>query len=166
MHSSLKCQPTRTATLVGYDVNTTQSGKLPICSGYLKARCNLGMPVLLLFHEAPHNENSPTSIMSEHQSREHGFVIDSVSTKHKKSIDGTMGTQRVHLTDKIWIPLMDRGGIMAMETLPISEKDLNEIDPIYDVFEMTSAERWIPHRFRINGTLTHKVKEAPLTYPE
>ena len=52
---------------------------------------------------------------------------------------------------------------MAIELLPVTEKDINEIDQNLDVFQLTSAEKWIPRRFRVNG-VTSKQKTNPLVY--
>ena len=40
---------------------------------------------------------------------------------------------------------------MGFEILPIEPGEINMVDPIYDVFEITGAQKWIPARFRTSG---------------
>ena len=37
---------------------------------------------------------------------------------------------------------------MGFEILPVEEGDIDEMHPKYDVFELTSAQKWVPARFR------------------
>ena len=140
----------RYAHLIGYDPTTTRSGRIPICSLYIKAKAHNGIPVLLLLHEAPCNITSPVTLISEYQVREYGLVIDSVASKHKIG-ETTFGTQRFQVNDAVHIPFEDRGGLMGFEILPYEEGD----DRIYDIIPITQSTKWIPGRFR-------KPKEDPL----
>ena len=36
---------------------------------------------------------------------------------------------------------------MGFEILPVEEGDIDEMRPKYDVFELTSAQKWVPARF-------------------
>ena len=65
-----------------------------------------------------------------------------MASKHKTSLN-TYGTQRIVLCDDIFLPFVDRGGLMGFEILPVEEGDIDEMHPKYDVFELTSAQRWI-----------------------
>ena len=89
-------------------------------------------------------------MLSEYQIRENGYIVDSVATKHKTSID-TVETQRIVLNDVIHLPFEDRGGLMGFEILPIENGDIDEVDPKYDIFELTNSQKWIPARFRTNN---------------
>ena len=98
----------RHAYLVGYDPNTTRSSKIPIVSGYLKVMSQVNVPIILLIHEAPYNATSPITLISEYQARDHGTIIDSVSSRHK-TIHGTYGTQRMMVSPDVYVPFVDRG---------------------------------------------------------
>ena len=45
---------------------------------------------------------------------------------------------------------------MGFEILPVEEGDIDEMHPKYDVFELTSAQRWIPARFRTSPAIDEK----------
>ena len=124
-----------------YDPQSTRSKRIPIVTAYLKTiEPNSGFPVLLKINEAPFHSNNPITLISEYQVREHGYVIDSVATKHKKG-DNAWGTQRLELSKDIHIPFVDRGGIMGFEILPITKDDFDENgEPLYDVFELTGLK--------------------------
>ena len=55
---------------------------------------------------------------------------------------------KVELNSDVHIPFVDRGALMGFELLPISWDDIDEVDPKFDMFEITSPERWIPMRYR------------------
>ena len=134
--------------MTGCDPNTTKSGRIPIGTGYIKTKAENGVPILIKINEAPINSQSKVTLLAEHQIRCHGFIVDSVATKHKINSKGDRVTQRLTLNEDVWIPFVDRGGIMGFEMLPIEEGDLDEVDPPFDVFELTSDKRWIPARHR------------------
>ena len=144
----------RYAHLIGYDPATTKSHRIPIVTAYLKVRAHNGIPVLLKINEAAYNADSPITLLSEYQIREHGYIVDSVATKHKTSLN-TYGTQRIVLNDVLHLPFEDRGGLMGLEILPIEDGDIDEVDPKYDIFELTDSKKWIPARFRINTASTN-----------
>ena len=56
-------------------------------TAYLKVKAHNGVPVLLKINEAGYNAGSPITLLSEYQVREHGYIVDSVATKHKTSLD-------------------------------------------------------------------------------
>ena len=136
----------RFARLVGYDPKTTKSNRIPIVTGYIKAKAQNGIPVLLKINEAPYNKDSPITLLSEYQIRENKYVIDSVAKKHRTAHG--YGTQRFQLNDCVNIPFEDRGGIMGFEILPIEEGEIDEIDNKLDIFEITSDAPWNPTKFR------------------
>ena len=72
-----------------------------------------------------------TTIISEHQVREHGLVIDSVAKKHMLTAT-QHGAQSFHLNEDVHVPFVDKGGSMGMEILDISEDDTDEHDPKLD----------------------------------
>ena len=63
-----------------------------------------------------------------------------MASKHKTSLN-SYGTQRIVLCDDMYLPLVDRGGLMGFEILPVEEGDIDEMHPKYDVFELTSAQK-------------------------
>ena len=73
----------RYANLVGYDPESTRKDRVPIVTALLKARSSSRdkTPVLLKVHEAPYNKNSPITLLSEYQARDHGLIIDSIAKK-------------------------------------------------------------------------------------
>ena len=93
-----------------------------------------------------YNVDSPTTLLSEYQIRENGFICNSVAKKHKASQDSN-GKQRLELSEHVNIPFVDRGGLMAFEILLIEGGDIDKIDPVIDIFEITNSAKWIPARF-------------------
>ena len=132
----------RFAYLVGYDPSTTRSAKIPIVSGYIKVMSQVDIPIVLKINEAPYNAHSPITLLSEYQARDYGTIIDSVSSRHK-TIHGTYGTQRMLVSRDVYVPFVDRGGLMGFEVLPWKEGD----EEIYDVFTITSDNKWTPRRY-------------------
>ena len=145
----------RSAVLVGYNPDSTRSGKVPIITGYLKVMSQVGIPVILCVHEAPYLQDSEVTLISEYQSREHGIAIDSVSQRHK-TVDGTYGTQRMVLSELIHVPFVDRGGLLGFEILPWKDGD----DTLYDIFDITRDEPWKPRRFRDVDETAHVLTTA------
>ena len=140
-HAKVLSHTGRYASLVGYDPNTTKTDKVPIVTALIKAKSSsIGEhPVLLKVHEARYNPQSPTTLLSEYQMREHGIIIDSVAKKHK-SVDGQQGTQCFQLNQSSYINFEDRGGLMSFEILPIEEGD----EKRYDIITITSPIIWMP----------------------
>jgi hypothetical protein len=132
----------RHAYLIGYDPATTKSAKIPIVSGYIKVMSQVHIPIVLQINEAPYNANSPVTLLSEYQARDHGTIIDSVSRRHK-TISGSYGTQRMMVSPHVYVPFVDRGGLMGFEILPWKEGD----EERYEVFEITSDAKWTPRRY-------------------
>ena len=140
----------RYATLVGYDPRSTRSKRIPIVSAYLKVMTPFeNIPVFLKINEAPFYENNPITLISEYQVRDFGLECDSVATKHIKHGD-IMGTQRLTLSEDLYIPFEDRGGIMGFQVLPITDDDFDELgEPLFEVHEITQgAVAWKPGRYR------------------
>jgi hypothetical protein len=135
----------RFASLIGYDPATTKSASVPIVTALLKVRTSSfgNYPVLLKINEAPINEKSLITLLSEYQIREHGLVIDSVARKHK-SIHGKSGTQCFCVSSEVFVDFEDRGGLMGFELLPYEEGDEDR----YDVNTITSPLRWTPRKFK------------------
>jgi hypothetical protein len=132
----------RYAILEGYNPERTRSGQIPIVTAYIKAMSQLGIPIVIQINEAPYMNDSQTTLISEYQVREHGITIDSVA-KHHKTAHGTLGNQRMTLSEDVYLPFVDRGGIMGFEILPWEEGDEN----IYAIFEITGNTPWKPRQF-------------------
>ena len=125
--------------------------KRPIVSAHVKAlSAPDSIPVILLIHQGAWNPDSPVTLGSEYQSRDFGIVIDSIPTWHKASLNGKMGTQRMYLNESVSIPFEDRGGLMGFKILPYEEGD----DEKYDVFTLTSKNKWNPHKSKKLYTCT------------
>ena len=150
----------RSATLVGYDPATTRTNKVPIVSAYLKVMSQVGVPVFLKINQAPYHQNNKITLLSEYQVREHKYIIDSVATKHFKA-PNVPGTQRLVLSDLLHVKFEDRGGIMGFEIMEITSEDFQNDEPIYDVFEITGQDTWIPKRFQHVLTTTMDTPELP-----
>jgi hypothetical protein len=134
----------RFARLVGYDLDTTQSARVPIASGYIKTKFN-GNFVLLLINEAPYLAHSPTTLLSEHQIREYGKVIDSCAETHVVSSNPRLiGKQRLEISAESHIPMEDRGAIMGIPIFQYEEDD----DTQYPIHEIASNSTWVPYRYR------------------
>jgi hypothetical protein len=135
----------RYARLVGYDPDTTQSGRVPIVSAYIKTMDKCGNIALLLIHEAPSLAHSPTALLSEYQIREYGKVIDLCAENHVVSSNPRlMGRQRLDVNDNVHIPMEDRGAIMGIHILQYEEND----DHRYPIHEITSKATWVPFRYQ------------------
>ena len=130
----------RHAFTVGHD--ETRSGKVPIVSARIKAMSQRDAPVVLRVHEAPCVKNSNVTLISEHQVRENGIAIDSVSRRHK-NVNGTFGTQRMILSEHFHVPFVDRGGLLGHEMLPWKEGD----EFVCDFFDITGDIPWKSRRF-------------------
>ena len=46
---------------------------------------------------------------------------------------------------------------MGYELLPIEAGEIDEIDPIYDIFEVTGPDKWIPAKFRDSEDIWSKI---------
>ena len=135
----------RSAYLVGYDPATTRSSKISIITGLIKVMSQDKVPIVLVINEAPYNANSPVTLISEYQARDYGTIIDSVSRRHK-TISGEYGTQRIMVSATVWVPLVDRGGLMGFEILPWVKGDEDN----YETYVLTSDEKWTPRRYLEN----------------
>ena len=133
----------RYAILVGYNPAQMHSEQIPIVTAYLKVMSQVNIPIVLRVHETPYMQDSDVTLISEYQVREHGIAIDSVSKRHKTA-HGTYGKQCMTLSENVYLPFVDRGGIMGFEILPWEEGDEN----IYDIFNITSDTPWKPRQFR------------------
>jgi Reverse transcriptase (RNA-dependent DNA polymerase) len=142
LHCHVISHTGRHAYLVGYDPATTRSAKIPIISGYVKVMSQVNIPIVLQINEAPYNATSPVTLLSEYQARDYGTIIDSVSRRHK-TISGTLGTQRMLVSADVYVPFVDRGGLMGFEILPWQDGDEDR----YEIFEITSDAKWTPRRY-------------------
>ena len=113
--------------------------KIPIVSAYIKVITHTGIPVLLKIHEAAYIKDSPITLLSEYQVREHGLVIDSVAQKHR-TINNKYGTQQLYLNDVLRIPFVDQGGLMGFEILPYVDGD----EARMEVHTITQNTPWKP----------------------
>ena len=46
---------------------------------------------------------------------------------------------------------------MGFEILSVEDGDIDEMHPKYDVFELTSAQKWVPARFRTSPAVHEKI---------
>ena len=97
------------AYLSGFDPAKVPPKEVAIVTGLIKVlTLPSQIPVILRIHQAPYNPDSPITLLSEHQIREHGYIIDSVAKKHRTGFD-TYGTQTFYLNEVVSIPFEDRG---------------------------------------------------------
>ena len=82
----------------------------------LKTMSAENVPFLLRVNKAVYNQNSPITLPSEYQIREHGIVVDSIAKKHLTT-DGKLGTQTLYASDLVKCPLVDRGGFNGLTTI-------------------------------------------------
>ena len=167
-HARVEHDTGRFAHLIGCDPNTMRTPKVPIVTAYLKVNAHNDIPVFLKINEAAYNEKSPVTLLSEYQVRDHGYIIDSVATRHKAAHD-QYGKQRLELNECVHVPFEDRGGMMGFEILEITDSDfLPNGEPAYDVFEITSPDKWDPHAFRkdINTFTSTTASDVPNTIPD
>ena len=52
---------------------------------------------------------------------------------------------------------------MGFEILPIEDGEIDILDPIYDIFEITSSNNWVPARFRSINLNTSESMTEPST---
>jgi hypothetical protein len=105
----------------------------------------------LRINETVYNKNSPITLLSEYQMREHGIVVDSVASKHFTA-KGTPDTQTLYASDVVRCPLLDRGGLMGITLYPVEDGDEEK----YEIFDLTSDQTWIPRSF-MNESLAYNV---------
>jgi hypothetical protein len=79
------------------------------------------------------------TLISEYQARNHGTIVDSVSHRHK-TISGAYGTQRMMVSPNVYVPFLDRGGLMFFDILPWELGDEDR----FETFEITSDQKWTP----------------------
>src|SRR5688500_2361636 len=111
-----------TASLSGYDPQTTRSNGLSIVTAFIKTLSKKNIPVLLQLHKALHNKNSIISLQSEYQLKEHGVVVNSVARKHL-STGGIHQTQTLFVSKETVFPLIDRESLMGIQIYPIENGD-------------------------------------------
>jgi hypothetical protein len=78
----LSIQNSRKANVVGFDHEAAVKKNLPIVIAITAANLPNGQSILLVTHEAIHNETSNRSLFSEFQLREHGILIDFTCNRH------------------------------------------------------------------------------------
>ena len=54
---------------------------------------------------------------------------------------------------------------MGFEILPVEEGDIDEMHPKYDIFELTSPQKWVPARFHTSPAV-HKEDYAMEQLPK
>ena len=136
--------PSRTATIVGYDPNVTRWRELPIVSGITVFDLPTG-PLLVMINEAIFNKHAEATILSEFQIREHGMLVDSVAKRHG-------GNQQITLlTDgqQLKIPLVLQSGLMhCKHRLPTSAEIEKVVSGEVIPLAMTCGDQqWNPREF-------------------
>jgi len=100
------------ANLVSFDKDAKKKG-LPIVSGVIKVRLEDDSFIILRVHQGVYNSGSRTTLISEFQVRNHGLILDSVSSQHRAHADGDKGTQTFWLSADQKLPLKLKGGLMT-----------------------------------------------------
>ena len=77
--------------------------------------------------------------------REFGLIVDSVATKHY-SAPNVPGTQTLYVSDIVKVPMVDRGGLMALVLHPVEDGDADK----YEIFDVTSDQPWTPCHYMHN----------------
>ena len=95
------------------------------------------------------------SLLSEYQARDYGTIIDSVSRRHK-TISGSYGTQHMLVSPDVYVPFVDRGGLMGFEILPWIEGGEDR----FEVFTITSDARWTPCRYQEHEPDPHRMTQG------
>lgn len=137
----------RTASLVGYDPQTTKSSSLPIVTVLLKTVSVDNVPMLLQVHEAVLSQNSVITLLSEYQIRKYGILVDSVASKHLTT-NGQKGTQTLYASNEVKCPLNDRRGLMGLKLYPYEEG----VEDRYEIFTITSDEPLRPRSYQDRKT--------------
>jgi hypothetical protein len=127
------------ANLVGLDKDAKKKG-LPIIAGAIKVETEDGDPVILKVHQGVYNAGSKITLISEFQVRDHGLIIDSISTKHMINLDGNTGTQSFWVSPEQRLPLRLKGGLMTFTYTKPSWEDMEKLD----VIEITNEMPWHP----------------------
>jgi hypothetical protein len=83
----------RRANVVGFYHETAVKKNLLTVSAITTADLSNGQSILLVIHEAIHNESSNHSLLSEFQPREYGVIIDPTCHRHG-------GTQKLIISDR------------------------------------------------------------------
>ena len=101
--------------------------------------------------------HSTITLLSEHQVRNKGIIIDSCSTTHLTNyLPPTYGRQQLEWTNDDgtidWAPMIDRGGHMGIPLFPYEPGDNTKLQ----IINITSSDQWIPQRHcrDLSGALT------------
>jgi hypothetical protein len=127
------------ANLVGFDKEAKNKG-LPIISGAIKVRLDNDEFIILRVHQGVYNSGSRTTLISEFQVREHGLILDSVSSTHRAHVDGDKGTQAFWLSTNQKLPLKLKGGLMTFAFSKPSWEDMEQLE----VVDITNEMPWHP----------------------
>lgn len=141
----------RRANLYGFDSNFAKKKGLPIGSAdaVVEAQTLNGRATLVIVrvHEAVLNQSCPTTLLSENQVRSVGHIVDTVHQRFLRDIEGNYGSQRIILQntrDKedqlLYIPLVQRGGLMTFKHRPARKEDYEHLV----IVELTSDSQWDP----------------------
>jgi len=136
--------PSRTATIVGYDPNVTKRRELPIVSGITVFDLPTG-PLLVMINEAIFNKHAEATILSEFQIREHGMLVDSVAKRHG-------GNQQITLlTDgqQLKIPLELQPGLMHCKHCLSTSAEIEKVvsGEVIPLAITCGDQQWNPRKF-------------------
>jgi hypothetical protein len=93
-----------------------------------------GVPCILCVCEGISKPNSPVTLLSENQIREHNLVIDSVSKEHCTG-NGTYGTQTLYANDHVEVPFSFKNGLMTFDFQYPTPEDIET----YEIIQITGS---------------------------
>ena len=126
------------ANLIGFDKNLSKRGLPVVCA---LAVVEVGdVKHLLRINQAVYNEKADLTLLSDFQMKEHGWLIDSTSRRHRSyNPDGT-GSQQMQNDDGVIIPFSVRSCLMTFKIRKPTTDEMETMTPI----DLTSDAPWDP----------------------
>ena len=132
----------RTVTMVGYHGQRSKKQDCPVVTGVGVCTTKEGREFLLVINESVLNKGCNVSLMSEHQVRDNGHSVDSVSRKHMKS-ETEKGTQSMTLRGSHDQQVVDFRFQSGLAVFPVRKPMEQELTSLRRV-ELTSTQPWTP----------------------
>ena len=142
------------ANLVGFDKDAKKKG-LPIVSGAIKVRLENDTPVILQVHQGVYNSGSRTMLISEFQVRNHGLILDLVSSNHRAHVDSEKGIQAFCLSANQKLPLHLKGGLMMFAFSTPSWDNMEQLE----IIDITTEVPWHPMMHSDDPMQLHSMNE-------
>ena len=146
VHTPLSGPLVKFANAISFDATVAKKTGLPIIAGAAKAVAASGKVLMLRAKHMICNPTSPHTLLSTHQMRQAGVIVDDVAKHHRKD-EHTLGTQAMHFPEKgEKIDFHLKAALFTFELQkPTMEEHLNW--PEEDIIDI-AVEDWNPQEHR------------------